>query len=192
MITPTTITSNTGYFYNLNVTGSLVGTFSATGNFIPSPNNVLLIGTSANVFNHIYATNTYTNSISSFSGNLNIATSTSLTGNLMINANNVISSGRYAFSGGTIATIDSYPVATYRTGEYLIQMSETGTTNYHASKLVVYHDDTTAYSSEFAQLFNNTSLGTISTDVSGGDVRVRVTPVSANVVVKFSKNLITV
>jgi hypothetical protein len=192
MVTPTTITSNTGYFYNLNVTGSLVGTFSATGNFIPSPNNVLLIGTSSNVFNHIYATNTYTNSISSFSGNLNISTSTSLTGNLMINSNNVITSGRYVFLSGSSAAIDSFPIATYRSGEYMLQMNETGTTNYHVSKLVVYHDDTTAYSSEFAQLFNNTSLGTVTTDVSGGNVRVLVAPASSNVIVKYSKNLITV
>ena len=191
-ITPSSITANSGTFYNLNVTGSLIGTFSATGNFIPSPNNSLLIGTSANVFSHIYATNTYTNSISSYSGNLSIVSSVSLNGALMINSNNVITSGRYAFGSGTIATIDSYPLATYRSGEYLIQMSETGTTNYHTSKLVVYHDDTAAYSSEFAQLFNNISLGTITTDVSGSDVRVRVTPVSSNVVVKFSRNLITV
>jgi hypothetical protein len=191
-ITPSSITANSGTFYNLNVTGSLIGTFSATGNFIPSPNNSLLIGTSANVFSHIYATNTYTNAISSYSGNLSIVSSVSLNGALMINSNNVITSGRYGFSSSSQAAIDAFAVATYRSGEYLIQMSETGTTNYHVTKLVVYHDDTSAYSSEFAQLFNNISLGTVTTDVSGGNVRVLVAPASANVVVKYSRNLITV
>ena len=191
-ITSGTVSSNNGVFNNLNVLGSIVGTVSPSGNFIPTPNNVLLIGTASNVFSQIYATNTYTNSISSFSGNLNIATSVSLTGGLMINANNVIGSGRYAFASGSTAAVDTFPVATYRSGEYMLQMNETGTTNYHVTKLVVYHDDTAAYSSEFAQLFNNISLGTITTDVSGGNVRVLVNPVSSNVVVKYTRNLITV
>ena len=191
-ITSTGIIANSGTFYNLNVTGSLIGTFSATGNFIPSPNNVLLIGTSGNTFNHIYVTNTYTNSISSYSGNLSIASSISLTGEMMINSNTVITAGRYNFTTGAQAAVDTFNNTSYRSAEYLIQMSETGTTNYHVTKLVAYHDGTSAYSSEYAQMFNNISLGTITTDVSGGNVRVLVSPVTQNVVVKYSKTLITV
>lgn len=191
-ITPGSVTSNNGVFNNLNITGSIVGTVSPTGNFIPSPNNVLLVGTASNVFSQIYTTNTYTNAIFSFAGDLNVLSNVNFTGTLSLNSNSAISSGRYVFTGSAIATIDSYPVATFRTGEYLIQMSETGTTNFHTSKVVVYHDDTTAYSSEFAQLFNNISLGVITTDVNSGSVRLRVNPASANVIVKFSRNLITV
>jgi len=191
-ITPQSVTSNNGVFNNLNVTGSIVGTVSPSGNFIPTPNNVLLIGTASNVFSQVYTTNTYTNAISSFSGNLNIVSNTSLTGSLSINANNTISSGRYAFASGATAAVDTFDITTFRSGEYMFQMSETGTTNYHVTKLVVYHDGTSAYSSEFAQLFNNISLGTVTSDVSGGNVRLLVAPVSSNVVVKYTKNLITV
>jgi hypothetical protein len=191
-ITPSSVTSNNGIFTNLNVSGAIVGTFSPTSNFIPTPNNNLLLGSSGNVFSQIYATNVYTNSISAFSGNINITTSISLTGSLSINSNNIISSGRYAFTSGSINDIDTFAIATYRSGEYMIQMNETGTTNYHITKLVVYHDDTSAYSSEYAQLFNNISLGIVTTNIVAGNVRVLVTPATANVIVKYTKNLITI
>jgi hypothetical protein len=191
-ITPSSVTSNNGIFTNLNVSGAIVGTFSPTSNFIPTPNNNLLLGSSGNVFSQIYATNVYTNSISGFSGNINITTDINLTGSLSINSNNIITSGRYTFISSAANTIDSYPIATYRSGEYMLQMSETNTTNFHVTKVIVYHDDTVAYSSEFAQMFNNISLGVVTSDISGGNVRLVVTPVSANVVVKYTKNLITI
>jgi hypothetical protein len=191
-ITADSVLSNTGTFFNLNVTGVLIGTFSATGNIIPSPNNTLFIGSSTNTFNQIFVTNTYTNSISSYSGTLNIVSNTNVNGFISINSNNHMTSGRYAFANGSQAAIDTFSTTTYRSGEYIIQMVDTGTSSFHVTKIVVYHDGTTAYSSEFAQMFNNSSLGTIVTDVNSGNVRILVTPATSSVVAKFSRNLLTV
>lgn len=191
-ITSGSVTSNNGIFNSLNVTGSIIGTVSPSGNFIPSTNNLILIGTSGNVFNSMFTNELHVNSIIGFSSNININTDINLTGSLSINSNNIITSGRYTFVSSTANTIDSYPIATYRSGEYMLQMSETNTTNFHVTKVVVYHDGTGAYSSEFAQMFNNISLGSVTSDISAGNVRLIVTPVSANVVVKYTKNLITV
>lgn len=191
LITSSTIETNTATFTTLNVTGEIFGTVSPSTNFVPTTNNILTIGTSSNVFNRSYVTNAYSNSISSFSGTLSIVSNTNVTGFLSVNSNNYISSGLYTFTTTSQATIDSFAIATYRSGEYLIQMSD-GSTNQHVTKLIVYHDGSTAYATEYGQMFNVSSLGIVTVDISAGSLRVRVTPASSSVVVKYSRNLLTV
>lgn len=191
-LTPSKVSANTAEFYTLNITGQIVGTISPTSNFIPTPNNNLLVGTSANVFNQVYATNTYTNSIHSFTGVLTLHDSVNMLEPMGLNSISYISSKTYSFPNTSIQAIDSFPISTYRSAEYFIQFSDTTSTSFHVTKLVVYSDGISAYSSEFAQMFNNSSLGTITTDISGGNVRIMVTPAATTVVAKFSKNLMTV
>lgn len=189
---PNGIVANTGEFYNLNITGEIIGTIAPTSNFIPSVNNSLYIGTSANVFNQIYATNTYTNCIHSYSGTVTVHDTLNVTSGIGLNSNSYFYANRVTFTNTANQPIDSFSVSEFRSGEYLLQFSDTNTLSYHVTKLVVYHDGTSAYSSEFAQLYNNSSLAVLTTDVSGSNVRIMVTPTTANVVVKFSRNLITV
>jgi len=47
------------------------------------------------------------------------------------------------------------------------------------TKILVVHDGTTAYATEYGSIFTNTSLATYDVDVSSGSVRLRVTPASA-------------
>jgi hypothetical protein len=79
-----------------------------------------------------------------------------------------------SITGNTILTADSWSTSTYRTAKYTISMSKS--TNYHCIEMIIIHDDTTAYMTQYNEIITGSSLATFSTDISGGLVRLRVTP----------------
>ena len=85
---------------------------------------------------------------------------------------------------------DSFPFATYRTAKYLVQMSTASA--YHSSEVLLIHDGTTVYMTEFATIFSGLSLGTINADITGPNVRLLVTPANANTTVKTQRLTVTV
>jgi len=72
----------------------------------------------------------------------------------------------------------SLSATVFRTVEYLVQAT-TGTT-YHTSKVHVIHDGTNTWVNEYSTMFTGSSLYTVSADVSGGNIRLLVTPASAS------------
>jgi len=80
----------------------------------------------------------------------------------------------------TIATgIHSTLSATvYRSVEYTIQATEG--TNFHASKILVIHNGTDAYLTEYGTIFNNSSVASFDVDISGGNIRLLSTAFSSN------------
>jgi len=191
-ITGTTITANTITAYNVNVLNNLIGTFSANGNIIPTSNNTYYLGSTGNVFSQAYATTLYSNTITAYSSNLNITTNVSISGTQLALGSSLVTTSNFNFSGVSQVAIDTFPIATYRTAEYTLQFTDSVTTSYHATKLLVYHDGTSAYSAEYAQLFNNSSLATIVVDVNSGNVRLLVTPTSSTVTARINRTLLTV
>jgi hypothetical protein len=103
-----------------------------------------------------------------------------------------MTTGTYSFSGLTQIAIDTFALATYRSVEYTLQFADTASSSYHVTKVLAYHDGTAGYSAEYAQLYNNSSLATITVDVSAGNVRLLVTPAIATTTVKFTRSLITI
>ena len=85
---------------------------------------------------------------------------------------------------------DTFQTAAYRTAKYLVQM--TAGTDYHTTEVILIHDGTTAYITEYGTIFTNASLGTIDADISGGFVRLLVTPANINTTVKTQRISVTV
>ena len=91
--------------YNLNVTGTMVGAFSAVGNIIPSPNNSLVIGNASNTFANAYIANLYSSFVSTTNVTATVANLTTLNvsgtyngvlnvnGNITTVSNNVVTLG---------------------------------------------------------------------------------------------------
>ena len=71
----------------------------------------------------------------------------------------------------------SLAATTYRTVEYLVQA--TSGTTYHTSKVHVIHDGTNTWVDEYSTMFTSASLYTVTADISGGNIRLLVTPASA-------------
>lgn len=198
----TSITPNTVIFQNvttgnLNVIGTLVGSFSPNGNIIPvGSNGFIQIGSALNTFAHIYVNNVFCNSVSSYSGDLSVVSNTEISGTLGINGISETYTNTYNYSSNTIATVDSYSASVFRSAEYTVQATDASTGSYHFTKLLVTHDGTTGYVTEYGTINNNGNLLTFAVDINSGNVRLRGTPTSLNasliMAVKYVRNAITV
>ena len=78
----------------------------------------------------------------------------------------------------TQVVILSLPIATYRSVEYTIQITEG--TKYHVTKILAIHDGTDVSFNEYGTLFTTSSLATFALDVNSGNMRLLVTPASTN------------
>lgn len=86
--------------------------------------------------------------------------------------------------------VDSFAAADFRTAKYIVQM--TSGSDYHATEALVIHNGTTSSVTEYAQIFTNSSLGTVDTDINSGNVRLLVTPTNATTTVKVVRTGVTV
>ena len=99
--------------------------------------------------------------------------------------------GTTALSGtGANQVVDSFQTASYRTAKYLVQM--TAGTDYHSTEILLIHDGTTVYMTEYGTIFTNASLGTFDGDISSGFVRLLVTPANINTTIKIQRLSVTV
>ena len=135
--------------------------------------------------------NTYAN-IVNVANTLTIVGNTTLNSYIIHNSINYKNTGTYSFSGTSQVAIDTVDVATYRSAEYTIQFTDVSTTSYHITKVIIYHDGTNPYNVEYAQMFNNVNLASISADISSGNLRLLVTPTTSTVTAKFTRSLLTV
>lgn len=85
---------------------------------------------------------------------------------------------------------DSFQTTSYRTAKYLVQM--TAGTDYHSTEILLIHDGTTVYMTEYGTIFTNASLGTFDGDISSGLVRLLVTPANINTTIKIQRLSVTV
>jgi hypothetical protein len=73
----------------------------------------------------------------------------------------------------TTTATDSWAIATYRAVKYLVQITQGS--NYQISEIMVLHNGTTTTMTEYAVLESGSSLGTFTSDISGGNARLLVT-----------------
>jgi hypothetical protein len=93
-------------------------------------------------------------------------------------------------TSGVATTIDSFPIATYRTAKYVIQATDGS--DFESSEVLVTHDGTTAYRTQYAVVNSNGSLGDISVTISGADLLVQYTSANNDTDVRFSKNYLII
>ena len=80
-------------------------------------------------------------------------------------------------------TVYSFDATKYRSVKLIIQMTHS-TNGYHATEVLLIHDGTTAYMTEYATVFTTASLGVVDASISGGLVNVTVAATTANTDVK--------
>ena len=95
----------------------------------------------------------------------------------------------------TITTVDSFAKATFRSAKYLVQVTQG--TKYTTSEVLLAHDGTDSYMSEYAVIELGASRipMTVTTSISGSNVLLRVTitdAASTNATVKVARTLIAV
>lgn len=98
-------------------------------------------------------------------------------------ANGIDQLGDSAATGTT--TIDSFLMSQYRSAKYFIQLGKSN--KYRISEVMIIHDDSDVFISEYGIIETNGSVGTIDASTDGTTVYVNVTPDSDNTDVKFKR-----
>jgi len=97
-------------------------------------------------------------------------------------------SGALEFTPGNVqvgtspAVIDVFDKAVYRSGKYVINVQSGA--NFEVSEVMVLHDGTTAYRTQYNKIYNASSLGSVTASVTGGNVYVYYTGIAATNYVK--------
>ena len=92
-----------------------------------------------------------------------------------------ISSENTNTSATTQVTIDQFTATAFRSCRYTIQVSNTTDTEFHTTELLLVHDGATPAITEFGSIFTGAAAeATFDADISGGSVRLRATPASAD------------
>jgi len=79
----------------------------------------------------------------------------------------------------TATTIDTLPIATYRSARFQIQITQS--TDYQSTDLMTVHDGTTATNIEYGSIATNDMLASFSSTISGSNLLLRATMVSAGI-----------
>ena len=79
----------------------------------------------------------------------------------------------------TQKSIITFAKATYRSAKYVIQITNSTDSTYHVTELLLTHDGSTANITEYGTVYTGAAAeAAFSADISGSNVRLRVTPAS--------------
>jgi hypothetical protein len=83
--------------------------------------------------------------------------------------------------------IDAYTMADIGAAEYFVRIKDNMANSYHASKLMTFHNNVAAFSTEYATMVSNVSLGTFVVDSNSTHVRLLFSPTSTNTSITISR-----
>lgn len=163
----------------------------------------------------VLSNTSFSNSVSnlvSVTSNTSQSVFTVSTNNAVVNSNSVSISGQSISLNGEVqlnsivreysnsvlltsaspVVIDVTPIAVSRSIEYIIQATSVSNT-YHVTKLLVIHDGTTAFLTEYGTLFTSSSLINLDCSIVGSNLNLTCTTVaSTNTVIKMFKKAVAV
>jgi hypothetical protein len=152
-------------------------TATFNGSVLPTANNVLLGDTGTRWF--AYATSIDISNNATVSNTLTVSNTASITTRVNVGSVLTLQSNTLAYTNATPGqvTVDSYASATYRTSKYVIEVKN-ATTGYQVSELLLTHDGSTVFLTEYAVVNSVATFCTFDADISTGNVRLLATPTS--------------
>lgn len=160
-----------------------------TGN--SSATNTYIGGTTLNIGSD---TVSVTNSIS-IGGSLSVANSFAVTSLTLGTGSESLTATNTATTIGTSAQlVDSFDGSVFRSGKYTVSVKDNGIDNFNAMEVLVVHDGSDSYLTEYAKVSTNAPnmLGSFTTNVDTTTVRLYFTPTVSSTSVKLSKTLVEI
>jgi len=116
----------------------------------------------------------------SFSSNtITVNTSSFLIGTTLVTSTTTANQSLYTYS-----------TSQYRSGKFMCQM--TSGTSYGVTELLLIHDGTNCYMTQYGDVNSGTVLGVFDSSITSGNVSLLFTPTNASTTVKVSGNLIPI
>lgn len=123
--------------------------------------------------------NTTFNGAGSFEDSISIQTQANGTGVYTDNSQFQTTYKTIAAGVSSSVVVNSFAAATYVTGKYLIQVKQG--TSYHTAELLLIHDGSTVFLTEYGAVWNSSILGLFDAAITSGQVELSFTPTSAAV-----------
>ena len=123
------------------------------------------------------ATATLATNASGLTGYPSITVGTVTAASVILNDGAVLS-GVSTTSSTSQTAINTFAAATYRSAKYNIQVVRGS--SYQTSEVLVIHDGSNSYGTEYAVIKTGNSLATFDTDINSGNVRLLATPSSGD------------
>ena len=99
------------------------------------------------------------------------------------------SKGDSTTTATTQVNLDTFAHASFRAARYVIAMSEGS--DFHSTELMLIHDGTNVTLTAYGTLKSGSALATFDADISGSDLRLRITPAStSSTVTKFDRTTV--
>lgn len=161
-----------------------------------TPTEILSLQPSASI---TITANTTTDTITigeTLTGNVVMNSGGTITGDLTVQGSTHQKDSSLYSGNTTLATvsqtvIDSFSASTYRSGKYLIQITDNVSNYYHVTEVLLIWNGSTVQKVEYAVVTTAGELGTIDSDINTGNVRLLFTASDANSrTIKFIRTLI--
>ena len=99
------------------------------------------------------------------------------------------SKGDLTTTATTQVNLDTFAHATYRAARYVVAMSSAG--EFHSTEIMLVHDGSDVTLTQYGTLKSGSALATFDADISGSDLRLRITPASTtSTVTKFVRTTV--
>ena len=83
-------------------------------------------------------------------------------------------------SGTGSQVVDTFSASEYRTTKYIIQLEHDSDSKYHSTEILLTHDGTQVYLTEYGIIRTDSSLGEFDATLSGGTISLSLTPSYTN------------
>lgn len=184
VLTFTTAPANTANIEIRGLAATIVVTELASGD---GNNSVLavdgqgiIISTGSTSLNQRWIFDTSGNFTPLANGVYNIGSTTEGIGNLYLSNSTIISSYLITNTATADQIIASLDATVYRSGEFLIQATDSTGGNYQKTTILAIHNGTVAEYTEYGNIAVGGTCGSYSIDYNSGSLRLLVTPASTN------------
>lgn len=90
-------------------------------------------------------------------------------------------------SGTSSQEIDNYAMADFGGVEFFIRVKDNMANSYQATKVLTFHNNVAAFSTEYGYMISNATLGTFTVSTNTTHVKLSMTPTSTNTALTISR-----
>jgi len=167
---------------------SILGPVKVTDHIIPDSDETIDLGSPTNKFRSLYlsAGTLYVGSVSlSDSGGEVILNNVDSAGDIIPNSRKVIATGLLTQITDltTIATdqvVDTFSLTEFRSVKYLVQLEHDSDSKYHTQEILLTHNGTNVFLTEYAEVKTDSSLGTFDASIVDSNVTLTLSPSYTN------------